>query len=275
MTAGSIAGTGSYVLGGKNLTVGGNNLSTTVSGVISGVGGSLTKVGTGTLNRPASIYRQYQVSSGTLSVNGSIAPPSKQLWTAERWRKRHVNNLVVGGTLPRRSIGLLTVQGTLLRILDLFGGCHPQCRRQCGGPALGGEGGVQPGSYVDRQYTISTRTRSQRHLQSTVVTNNANLTATLSYDPNDVFLNIKLAFNPPGGPASISRTSPTLTNFFNTTGIPAAATLNAAGLTTPPANSAPILDQAVTCSSICCSILHCRPRRRASAPGAPRNMPPA
>src|SRR5262249_51645925 len=46
MTAGSIEGAGSYVLGAKALTVGSNNLSTTVSGVISG-GGSLTKVGTG------------------------------------------------------------------------------------------------------------------------------------------------------------------------------------------------------------------------------------
>ncbi len=49
MTAGSIEGAGSYILGAKILTVGSNDLSTTVSGVISGPGGSLTKVGTGTL----------------------------------------------------------------------------------------------------------------------------------------------------------------------------------------------------------------------------------
>jgi outer membrane autotransporter protein len=49
MTAGSIEGAGSYILGSKELTVGGNNMSTEVSGVISGIGGKLTKLGTGTL----------------------------------------------------------------------------------------------------------------------------------------------------------------------------------------------------------------------------------
>src|SRR6202042_3382414 len=55
MTAGSIAGAGTYFLGSKQLTVGSNNLSTTVSGIIEdggssgGAGGSLVKVGTGTL----------------------------------------------------------------------------------------------------------------------------------------------------------------------------------------------------------------------------------
>ena len=49
MTAGSIEGAGSYILGSKELTVGGNNISTEVSGVISGIGGKLTKLGTGTL----------------------------------------------------------------------------------------------------------------------------------------------------------------------------------------------------------------------------------
>ena len=55
LTAGSIAGAGSYFLGSKELSVGGNNLSTEVSGVIAdggsigGTGGSLVKTGTGTL----------------------------------------------------------------------------------------------------------------------------------------------------------------------------------------------------------------------------------
>ena len=49
MTAGSIEGAGSYLLGAKQLTVGGNNGATEVAGIISGVGGSLVKTGTGTL----------------------------------------------------------------------------------------------------------------------------------------------------------------------------------------------------------------------------------
>jgi fibronectin-binding autotransporter adhesin len=49
LTAGSIAGAGSFQLGRNELTVGGNNFSTDVTGVISGFGGSLVKVGAGTL----------------------------------------------------------------------------------------------------------------------------------------------------------------------------------------------------------------------------------
>jgi outer membrane autotransporter protein len=53
-TAGSIEGSGTFILGSKNLTAGSLNTSTEVSGTIEdglgfGVGGSLTKVGTGTL----------------------------------------------------------------------------------------------------------------------------------------------------------------------------------------------------------------------------------
>jgi autotransporter-associated beta strand protein len=55
VSVGSIAGGGTYYLGGNDLTTGLNNLSSAVSGVISdwgtgeGTGGSLTKTGTGTL----------------------------------------------------------------------------------------------------------------------------------------------------------------------------------------------------------------------------------
>ena len=49
MSAGSIEGVGSIVLGAKNLTVGGNNLPTTFSGALSGIGGSLSKEGAGVL----------------------------------------------------------------------------------------------------------------------------------------------------------------------------------------------------------------------------------
>jgi autotransporter-associated beta strand protein len=45
---GSIAGSGSVVLGSQQLTVGGNNATTSLSGVISGTGGSIVKTGTGT-----------------------------------------------------------------------------------------------------------------------------------------------------------------------------------------------------------------------------------
>src|SRR6202044_605888 len=78
MTAGSIEGAGSYVLGDKQLIVGSNNLSTTVDGVISGIGGSLDKVGNGTLTltNTNTDTGNTLIDGGVLSVNGSIAASS-------------------------------------------------------------------------------------------------------------------------------------------------------------------------------------------------------
>jgi uncharacterized protein with beta-barrel porin domain len=84
MTAGSIEGQGTYLLGSKTLTVGGNNLSTTVSGTISdggvsgGTGGSLTKVGTGTLTLAGTnnYTGATTVTGGTLFLTGDISSSS-------------------------------------------------------------------------------------------------------------------------------------------------------------------------------------------------------
>ncbi|OSJ21458.1 autotransporter [Bradyrhizobium japonicum] len=72
MTAGSIEGAGSYVLGAKTLTTGGNNASTQVDGAISGNGGGLTKVGTATLTLTGgnSYTGATTVSAGTLALSG-------------------------------------------------------------------------------------------------------------------------------------------------------------------------------------------------------------
>jgi autotransporter-associated beta strand protein len=80
MNIGSIAGSGSYLLGSKTLTVGGNNQNTTVSGVIAdggqggGTGGSLVKVGTGTLTLTgANTYTgATTVTGGTLQIGNTI-----------------------------------------------------------------------------------------------------------------------------------------------------------------------------------------------------------
>nr|WP_249809710.1 autotransporter domain-containing protein [Bradyrhizobium sp. 139] len=68
LSAGSIAGTGSYYLGANELTVGSNDLFSEVSGVISGtggIGGSLVKIGSGTLTLSgANTY------AGGTTVNG-------------------------------------------------------------------------------------------------------------------------------------------------------------------------------------------------------------
>ena len=86
ITAGSIAGAGTFLLGQSQLTVGSNNLSTTVSGTIQdggasgGTGGSLVKAGTGTLTLTgANTYTGgTTISAGTLQLgdggaSGSIA----------------------------------------------------------------------------------------------------------------------------------------------------------------------------------------------------------
>ena len=87
ITAGSIAGSGFYYIGGGNtLVVGGNNLSTQVSGVIADFNpcgcspgpGSLEKVGTGTLTLSGTntYTGTTMVFGGVLDVEGSIATSS-------------------------------------------------------------------------------------------------------------------------------------------------------------------------------------------------------
>ena len=73
MTAGSIEGAGSYVLGGRILATGSNNLSTQVDGVITGNGGSLIKLGTGTmtLTNTNTYTGPTTISAGTLALTGT------------------------------------------------------------------------------------------------------------------------------------------------------------------------------------------------------------
>ena len=80
LSAGSIAGSGFFDLGGNQLTVGGNNQSTMVTGVVADGGGagglnaSLVKTGTGTLTLSgANTYAgPTSVTAGTLAVTGSL-----------------------------------------------------------------------------------------------------------------------------------------------------------------------------------------------------------
>ena len=75
VSAGSISGAGSFVLGSNALTVGALNSSTEVSGVISGTNGALTKVGTGTLTLSGTnTYTGVTtVSAGTLRLGNGGA----------------------------------------------------------------------------------------------------------------------------------------------------------------------------------------------------------
>ena len=254
MTAGSIAGAGSYVLGAKNLAVGSNNLSTAVSGVISGAGGSLTKVGTGTLtlSNTNTYTGATTVNGGMLVVDGSTALSS--LTTVNTGATLAGsgtvgNTAIAGGTLAPGSaggsaFGPLTVQGSLsftaastymIQVSPANAG-----RTNVTGTATLGSATVdvvfQPGSYVNKQYTIVHATAGvSGTFNPAVVSNMTNIQSSLTYDANDAFLNIKLSFTPPSGNLTVNQqnVANALTNFFNSTGsIPAAfAALSPAGLT--------------------------------------------
>jgi len=105
LSAGSIAGAGSYVLGTNELTVGSNNLSTEVSGDISGAG-SLVKTGTGTLTLTGakSYTGSTTISAGTLQFGNGTSSGSINLAGS-------VN--VTGGTLAIQAPTTLTVAQTV------------------------------------------------------------------------------------------------------------------------------------------------------------------
>jgi autotransporter-associated beta strand protein len=258
LSAGSIEGAGSFNLGATELTVGSNNLSTTVRGVISGSNffssSGLVKVGTGTLTFSGTeSYRGVTtVDGGALVVDGSNVFSSLTTVNAGGTLGGSGivgNTAIAGGTLAPGSaagsaFGPLTVQGNLSftaasTYMIQVSPANAGLTNVTGTATLNGatvSAVFAPGTYVARQYTILTGTITAGDtFNPAVVSNTANLQSTLTYDAHDVFLNIQLAFVPPGGNlnANQQNVANTLTNFFNSTGgIPLAfAALNANGLT--------------------------------------------
>jgi outer membrane autotransporter protein len=123
LTAGSIAGAGSFELGRNELTVGGNNLSTDVSGDISGILGSLVKVGTGTLTLSGSAnLGGTTIDGGTLAVNGGTLNASDTIVMGSTAGSSGTLNIGAGGVartlniiVGQSGVGTLAVQngGTL------------------------------------------------------------------------------------------------------------------------------------------------------------------
>jgi autotransporter-associated beta strand protein len=262
ITAGSIAGSGSYYIGGGNtLVVGSNRLSTTVSGVIAdfnpcGCGipgsGALEKVGTGTLTLSGtnSYTGTTAVNGGVLDVEGSIAASSLTTVNANAalMGAGTVGTATIAGGgifLPGNATpgsfmtvaGNLAFQsGALYRVQ--INAVTSTFANVTGTATLAGTVGASfaPGSTVMKQYTILTAAggRSGSFDGVGVIGTPGALVATLSYDPTHAYLNFALDFGAaPGLNANQKSVGTTLANFFNANGvIPVAfATLGSAGLT--------------------------------------------
>ena len=188
----------------------------------------------------------WTVSAGTLIVNGTLANSTMTVNAGATLGGSGTvgNTAIVGGTLAPGNIGPLTVQGNLSltaasTYMIQISPANAGRTNVTGVATLGGatvNAAFLPGSPFNKQYTILTATGGvSGTFNPTVVFNMPNLQPTLSYDANDVFLNLKLSFVSPSGGLNINQqnVANALTNFFNATGsIPAAfTTLNAAGLT--------------------------------------------
>ena len=259
-TAGSIEGAGSVRLGSKQLSVGANNLSTTVSGVIAdggrngGTGGSLVKVGTGTLTLTGAntFTGGTTVNAGGLVVNGSLAS-TVTLNGGMLGGSGTISGLVANGGMlaPGNSIGTLNVGGNFSQSGGTYvveANAQGQSDRvNVSGTATINGGSVQvaaaPGNYGTRTtYTILNATGGVSGTYSSISSNFAFLTPSLTYNANNVFLTLALqgnAFSSFGGTVNQRAVGYALDqSFANATGDFATVIGALAGLSTTQAPAA-------------------------------------
>lgn len=247
----SLSGSGSVNIGANTLTITAGN--GTFAGIIddAGFGGGLTMAGgTQTLSGVNTYTGITTVDGGTLVVDGSIVSASIVNAGGTLAGSGTVGSVAVtGGTLAPGSaaspFGPLAVNGPLSftaasTYLVQVSSTNASLANVLGGATLGNatvSANFISGT-VQKQYKILSATGGfgGTSFNPNVVSNMPTINATLSYDPNNVFLNIGVNFTPSGGGLTVNQqnVANTLTNFFNTTGgIPAAfAALTPAGLTT-------------------------------------------
>ena len=202
----------SFRLGSKQLTVGANNLSTTVSGVVAdggrdgGTGGSLVKVGTGTLTLSGNntYTGPTTVNAGRLVVNGSLAGAVMVNSGGMLSGNGSIGGLVANNSTvaPGNSIGTLNVNGNFTHnggTYQVEVNAQGQTDRinATGTATINGASVqvlAQSGTYArNTTYTILNATGGVSGAYSGVSSNFAFLTPTLSYDANNVFLNLAMS----------------------------------------------------------------------------------
>jgi autotransporter-associated beta strand protein len=238
VTAGSIAGAGTFFLGSNQLTVGSNNTPTIVSGVIAdggqfgGVGGSIVKMGSGklTLNGQNTYTGLTVVDAGELNVNGSIAASSGLVIKAGAKISGNgaVPSLSSSGEIsPGNSIGALKVDGNLtLGQSDLYFvelSAAADRITVTGTAALGGTVDTDflpSGGAFMKQYNILHADGGFGGTAFSSVIAPANFLASLSYGATDVFLNLTPSLGL-GSPLSTneSNVAKSIDESFNANGV--------------------------------------------------------
>ncbi|WP_456717138.1 autotransporter domain-containing protein [Bradyrhizobium sp. USDA 4353] len=220
-TQGNIAGEGGIAkTGAGTLIFGGTNTYSGGTAVNAGtllINGTLTNSAT-TINNGGTLGGTGTVNSVTVASGGTFAPGSG----------------VAGSTM--------TVQGSLAftsgAIYLVQVDPSTASRANATSATLGGTVNARfaAGTYVVKQYVILQTTGGVTGTFAGVTNTNlpSGFATSLSYDANNVYLNLGLGFTPPSGPLNTNQTNVanTLTNYFNSNGsIPLVfGTLTPAGL---------------------------------------------
>jgi len=211
ITAGSIAGSGTYYIGGGNtLIVGSNNLSSEVSGVVAdfnpcGCGaagpGSLVKVGDGKLilSGTNTYTGSTTINGGILSVNGSITSSSGVTVNAGGTlggTGRVPSVTINGGVLaPGNSIGTININGSLTftaasTYLVEVSSTAADRTNVTGAATLAGTVSLLPQGAPDfsKVYTILSATGGRSGTFGPLANGNPLVIAALNYTSTDVLL---------------------------------------------------------------------------------------
>jgi uncharacterized protein with beta-barrel porin domain len=215
--------------------------------------GTFNKIGTSiwTLTGTNAAALPWTVSAGTLSVDGSIATSSVTVNTGGTLGGSGTvgNTSILGGTLAPGSatgstFGPLTVHGSLAftaasTYMIQVSPANAGRTNVTGTATLAGatvNANFAAGAYFAKQYTIVNAGGGVSGKFGALVSTNlpASVSSSLSYDANDVFLNLAVSFAAPGGlNGNQQSVANALTTFFNTNGSlsVAFASLTPGGLT--------------------------------------------